>query len=396
MKILMVTPYVPYPPASGGQIRTYNLLKYLSKKHQITLVALSKDGNDSTYLPALQKYCREIYICKKPEKPWQLKNILKSVFSLQPFLIVRNYSSEARETLTKLLKEETFDVIHMETFYVMPHMPATKIPIILVEQTVEFQVYKHFVDALPMIFRPALYLDIAKLRYWEAYYWKQASRIATVSEADKKIVMQAEPKIQPYVVPNGAGEDMIMEQLPLKKSDKQTMLFLGNFSWLQNVEAANYLIGKIIPKLKEEFPNIKLVVAGQHANKIKKAGLATIINIPSSDIETVKKLYRESTLFLAPIFGPGGTRLKILAAMACGLPVISTQTGISGLDVTDHIHVILANNPEEFVRGVREAFSDKSLYEKLRENAFELVHSTYNWKAIAKRLEVAYEDIKKD
>lgn len=396
MKVLMVTPYVPYPPASGGQIRTYNLLKYLSKKHQITLVALSKDDRDSKYVPALKKYCREIYICKKPEKPWQLKNILKSGFSTQPFLIVRNYSTEARETITNLLKKETFDVIHTETFYVMPHVPATRTPIVLVEQTVEFQVYKHFVDSLPLILRPALYIDIAKLRYWEAYYWRKASLMATVSEADRSIVKQQENDLDPIVVPNGAGEDMIMEQLPAKKSDKQELLFQGNFSWLQNVEAANYLIEKIIPRLKVEFPNIKLTIAGQLASKIRKTEYATIIDIPPSDIETVKKLYRESSLFLAPIFGPGGTRLKILAAMSCGLPVISTRTGISGLDVKDHVHVLLANNPDEFVQTVREALSDKSLYEKLRKSAFELIHSTYNWETIAKRLEVAYEDIKKN
>lgn len=396
MKVLMVTPYVPYPPASGGQIRTYNLLKYLSKKHHITLVALSKNAEDSKYIPALKKYCREIYICKKPEKPWQLKNICKSVFSPQPFLIVRNYSQEARQTLTKLLKEQTFDVIHTETFYVMPHVPTTTTPIVLVEQTVEFQVYKHFVDSLPLIFRPPLYLDIAKLRYWEAYYWKQASLMATVSEQDKKIVMQVEPKIEPIVVPNGAGEDMVMDRLPDKKSDKQILLFQGNFSWLQNIEAANYLIDKIIPKIKEEFPNIQLVIGGQHANKVRKTDRATIIDIPSSDIETVKRLYRESSLFLAPIFGPGGTRLKILAAMSSGLPVISTQTGISGLEVKDSIHVLVANNPDEFVKAVSKALHDRRLYEKLRHNAFDLVHTTYNWESIAKRLEVAYEDIKRD
>lgn len=392
----MVTPYVPYPPASGGQIRTYNLLKYLSKKNDITLVALSKSSEDAKYIPSLKKYCKEIYICKKPEKPWQLKNILKSVFSLQPFLIVRNYSNEAKEVLTKLLKEQTFDVIHTETFYVMPHVPSTKTPIVLVEQTVEFQVYKHFVDSLPAIFRPALYIDIFKLRHSESYYWKKASLMATVSEQDKKIVVEEEPSLNPIVVPNGAGEDMVMEKLPTKKSDKQTLLFQGNFSWLQNIEAANYLIDKIIPILKEEFPDISLTIAGQHANKIRKTEYATILDIPSNDIETVKKLYRESSLFLAPIFGPGGTRLKILAAMSCGLPIISTQTGISGLEVKDNTHVLVANNPEEFVTAVRRALSNKNLYEKLRKNAFQLVHTTYNWESIAKRLEVAYEDIKKD
>lgn len=395
MKVLMVTPYVPYPPASGGQIRTYNLLKYLSKKHQITLVALSKDPSDSKYIPAIQKYCKEIHICKKPQKPWQINTILKSVLSTQPFLITRNYSHEARETITQLLKKESFDVIHTETFYVMPHVPQTRTPIVLVEQTVEFQVYKHFVDSLPIFIRPFLYIDIAKLRFWEAYYWKRAALMATVSEQDKKIVVQEEPNLDPIVVPNGAGEDMIIDRLPAKNSTNQTLLFQGNFSWLQNIEAANYLIENILPKLKQKFPSITLIIAGQHATKIRKTENAIIQDIQSNDIESVKRLYRESSLFLAPIFGPGGTRLKILAAMSCGLPVISTKTGISGLEVEDRKHVLVANNPQEFVDAVQLALENKPLYDTLRKNAFHLVHTTYNWETIAKRLEVAYETIKK-
>src|SRR3989304_2019379 len=108
MKILMLTPYLPYPPASGGQIRTLNLLKYLSKNNEISLIALYKNENEKTYAKYLQSYCKKIYLCKRAEKPWQIKNILKSVFSLLPFLIVRNFSEEAKHTVEKLLMEKSF------------------------------------------------------------------------------------------------------------------------------------------------------------------------------------------------------------------------------------------------------------------------------------------------
>src|SRR3989344_1468476 len=153
MKILMVTPYLPYPPASGGQIRTFNLLKYLSKKNDIVLVALYKTDHDKKYVSHLQEYCEKVYLCKRSENPWQPKNILKSLFSFQPFLIVRNFSPEAKKVLEDLLSKEHFDVIHSETFYVMPHIPQTEVPILLVEQTIEFKVYQHFIDTLPWIFR---------------------------------------------------------------------------------------------------------------------------------------------------------------------------------------------------------------------------------------------------
>ena len=136
MKILMVTPYLPYPAASGGQIRTLNLLKYLCKENEITLVALYKSNSQKFHSEYLKKYCKEIYLCKRPESPWQPGLILKSIFSLKPFLVVRNFSSEAADVIARLLKEEKFDVIHSETFYVMPHIPDTGVPILLVEQTI--------------------------------------------------------------------------------------------------------------------------------------------------------------------------------------------------------------------------------------------------------------------
>ncbi len=395
MKILMVTPYVPYPPASGGQIRTFNLLKYLSKRNYIVLVALYKKDSEKEYLSALKQYCDEVYLCKRPEKPWQIKTILKAIFTLKPFLIARNFSQEAQHTIKQLLKDEKFDVIHSETFYVMPHLPETKTPVFLVEQTIEFEVYQHFVDSLPFFLRPVLYIDILKLRYWEKFYWRRAELMATVSDTDRNTVMKVAKDLDPVVIPNGAGEDMVIETLDKKPLKQLKLLFQGNFSWLQNVEAAEFLINSVYPTLRKSFPHMELIIAGQHANKIRKSHPEiSVVEIPIHDTQTVINLYKQASLFIAPIFGPGGTRLKLLAAMACGLPIISTKTGVSGLDVTDGENVLLANTPDEFAKQIKRVIEDKGLYNSLRENAHTLILKKYNWKVIAKELENTYKKIK--
>ena len=106
-------------------------------------------------------------------------------------------------------------------------------------------------------------------------------------------------------------------------------------------------------------------------------------------------MYANSTLFVAPIFGPGGTRLKILAAMSSGLPIVTTQTGIEGLDISNNKHVLIANTPHEFVSQINKILKNKDLYNLIRENAYELVKEKYNWKKIAAELEIAYQRIKK-
>ncbi|MCL4374440.1 glycosyltransferase family 4 protein [Patescibacteria group bacterium] len=398
MKILMLTPYLPYPPASGGQIRTLNLIRYLSRKHDITLISLYKTEAEKKYLSHLQLYCRSVYLCKRPGSPWQLKNIGKALLGNDPFLIVRNYSPEAKSLLSRLLKKENYDVIHAETFYIMPHLPPTAIPIFLLEQTIEYKVYQHFVNQLPPLIKPFFLLDIMKLKRSERYYWRNAMLVGTVSDTDRKIIKALEPSIKPVVVPNGAGEEMVARTLPLKKPVPPRLLFQGNFSWLQNTEAAQYLITKIYPQIKQDFPRLELIIAGQNAqNKIKPFHdrQIKIVDIPPENSSLVKRLYQQSTVFLAPIFGPGGTRLKILAAMATGLPVISTKIGVQGLEVTDRVHVLIANQPKEFVRQIRLILSNRSLYRKIQQNAYRLVKEKYNWKTIAQQLEIIYEKIKR-
>lgn len=398
MKLLMVTPYLPYPPASGGQIRTLNLLKYLSRGNEIVLVALYKKESDKKYLSYLEPYCKEIHLCKRPENPWQIKNILQSMFSLKPFLIVRNFSPDAKRKIEQLLRTENFDVIHCETFYVMPHLPKTKVPILLVEQTIEYEVYQHFVDELPIIFRLFFYFDIVKLKYWERYYWKKATTVATVSFDDEKIIKRLESHIYPVIIPNGAGDEMFVSRFPQKTFKNPTLLFIGNFFWLQNKEAAEYLVEKIAPHLAKKFPRCRVVLAGQEAQRLQKSELknVTIVDIRPEDSKKVKSLYQNATLFIAPIHGPGGTRLKILAAMAAGLPVVGTKTGFEGLNVEDMEDVLVANTKEEFVKKIKLVLSNRALYRKLQKNAFIKAKEKYSWNSISKRLEIVYKLIQKE
>jgi len=393
MKILMVTPYVPYPPSSGGQIRTFNLLKYLSQKNQITLVCLYKNQEEKKYISTLYQYCQKIYPCKRAEKPWQMKNILKTIFSRLPFLIVRNFSNEAKEIINLLLKKENFDVIHAETFYVMPHLPKTNIPIVLVEQTIEYRVYQHFVNNLFFLLKPFFYFDILKLKQSERHFWKKANIVAAVSEADERSIKELEPNIKTVIIPNGAGDEMIVKNLPKKNLNQPILLFQGNFYWLQNVEAANFLIEKIFPKITKKYPKIKIVISGQKANQIKSKKGIEIINLDLNDSEKVKEIYKKATIFVAPIFGPGGTRLKILAAMAAGVPVISTKIGVEGLSVKDEKHILLANNPQEFIEKINKLVINNRLYQRIQKNAYQLIKNKYSWSYIAKKLEKVYQQI---
>lgn len=394
MRILMLTPYLPYPPSSGGQIRSYNLIRELSKKHKITLCSLIKFDEEKKYVNQLEIYCKQVFVFKRAEKPWTLTNILKTGLSSFPFLVIRNFSGEEKRAVKKLLKKENFDIIHAETFYVSPHIPKTKIPIVLVDQTIEYEVYLHYVKNFKWpILRPLLLLDVLKIKFWETYYWKRASRVVAVSKRDAEVMKKLVKGLSVDVVPNGVGEDL-MEEISIHFN--KTILFMGNYAWLQNIEAARILARKIFPEIKKAISDVKLLIVGQNTEKVEnlEGDGVTLKNLKIDDITGVKKAYRQSGILLAPLYGPGGTRLKILGAMASKLPVVTTTIGIEGIDAKNGQSVLVGDSLNELSENAVKLLQDSALYTKVADNARKLVDEKYSYQSIAENLSKIYEKLK--
>lgn len=394
MKILMLTPYLPFPLLTGGQVRSFNLIKRLaSRKHQITLFCLVKNDSERIYVSELEKYCQEVRVFKRSEKPWTIVNILKTGFSLYPFLVMRNWAYGEKNVIKNKLEQEKFDLIHAETFYVMPHIPQTKIPILLVEQTIEYLVYRHFADESKLLFfKPFLYLDVMKMKYWELSYWRRAKKVVAMSEEDKKSMLFQLPNLDVDIVPNGVDSAYFGKSIS-KKSKTPIILYLGNFTWLQNREAVSILIQEIWPKLKLLLPSAKLWIIGKDAK-------AFFSNLSGEDIrveeaEDVRSIYQEASLLVAPIYGGGGTRYKNFEAFASGLPVVTTSIGIGGTNAIDGVHVIVRDTPEEIAQAAVELINKPDLYKKIAGNAKKLVKEKYDWDAIANNLSNIYEELGK-
>lgn len=392
MKILMLTPYLPYPPSSGGQIRSYNLIKQLSKKHDITLYSLIKLDEERKYIGELEKYCEKVKVFKRPTKPWTLSNILKTGIGPYPFLMIRNFSPAEKSDLSSILKSEKFDIIHAETFYVSLHIPQTNTPIVLVDQTIEYEVYQHFVENFKWkLLRPLLMIDVLKIKLWETRYWKKAARVIALSKRDADSMKRLVPSLNVSVVPNGVGEDL-MDDVPLHFCQK--IIFVGNYAWLQNVEAVNILVREIFPRIKKEVSEAQLIIVGQNTDKIPTISAEDIevVDLKIEDIKGIQKAYHEGSIMVAPLYGPSGARLKIVGAMAAKLPVVTTSIGILGIDAVDGEHVLLADSYDEIARKAAKLLIDKKLYKKIATNARSLVENKYTYQAIAEKLNAVYKE----
>ncbi|OGE72224.1 hypothetical protein A3H40_02485 [Candidatus Daviesbacteria bacterium RIFCSPLOWO2_02_FULL_38_15] len=392
MRVLMLTPYLPYPLLTGGQTRSYNLIKRLSQlNHEITLFCLIKDKNEREFVPELQKFCKEVKVFNRPEKPWTLTNILRTGFSFYPFLVIRNWAKGESIAIAKKLQSEKFDLIHAETFYVMPHIPKTNIPILLVEQTIEYLVYRHFADEVKMVFfKPFLYMDVFKMKYWELKYWQKAQRVVAMSEEDKKSMLSQIPSLNVDIVPNGVDSEYFGRKLT-DRSKTPIVLYLGNFTWLQNREAVDILVNKIWPKVKIRLPNAKLWIIGKNAEEFFPKLESSDIRV--DEVKDVRVVYQQAAILVAPIYGGGGTRYKNFEAFASGLPVVTTSIGIRGTKAKDGIEVIIRDEPEEIAEAIIQLLNNGKLYEKIAGKAKKMVQVEYDWDPIANKLSSIYQSL---
>lgn len=393
MKILMITPYLPYPLVSGGQIRTYNLLKNLAPKHKITLASFIRDPQEEKYIKELKPYCQKVVIFKR-RKAWSPVNIILSALTPFPFLVCIYYDFRVRMQIKKELEVETYDLIHAETFYVMPNIPQTKIPIFLVEQVIEYLVYQRFVEGLPawMFFlKPLLLIDVFKIKFWERYFWKKAKRLAAMSQDDRDFIQNLEPNLKVDVVANGVDIDYFTKTKK-QKPKHPTVLFVGQFKWLPNRDATKFLVEKIWPKIKEEIPSSKLWIVGRNPPD-------DILSFASGDvkvdgnIEDIRLAYGASDVLLAPIRNGRGTKYKILEAMATKTPIIGTKLAVEGINVTNGKEALVAQTAEDLASQSVEVLKNPHFGQTLAQNAFRLVKDKYSWTKISNNLDKVYKEV---
>ena len=395
MNILMLLPYLPYPPSEGGQVRSYKLIKLLSRHHNITLVCFSRQHNTPDQIDHMKQFCKKVIVIERG-KTWTLSNILRTGFSPYPFLVSIYYSPKIRQILSEELINN-YDLIHAEMSYTLPYLPPHHLPIILVEQTIMSRIFAHQAKTDKRFwFKPFMWIDIAKMRYWEKYYWRKVQKVVAVSREDANVIEKMVPGIKADVVPNGVGEDV--SNLPRSIHYNHSLLYMANYKWIQNWDAAELLAKKVFPAIKIKIPDAKLVIAGQFPTPEVKS-LADknldieVLELRDNDFAGVVNAYLRAGLFVAPMYAPGGTRLKILAAMAAMVPVVTTAIGAEGYGAVDGKSIIIGGDPQDLADKSIQVLKNKKLYSYLAQQARKLVDTKFTWEPIAKKLESIYEDL---
>jgi glycosyltransferase involved in cell wall biosynthesis len=396
-KILMITPYIPRLSQSGGQRHSYYTLKYLSPKNDITLICISPDESG---LDDIKPFCKKVIVIKRG-KTWDPKKILATGFSPYPFLLMKYISQELKETINKEIEENSFDLIHCDCLYPMPSVPKTDIPIVLVDVTIEYAIYQHYIETLTgwkKLLIPLLWIDVQKLKFWETYYWKNTRTVVMFSSDDQKFVSKITKRDDIKVFNDGVDPKYFNIPRKTKISTKPSILFgVSNMKWMQNRESVELILKLYWPKISAKYPDSKLYIVGRFAPDFFGKYQSSRVIVCEADAEGGSKdpqyYYEHSWILLAPMGSGGGTRNKFLEGMTFGLPVITTpEGGMGSIKINNYEHAIVCPS-SEILKNVYDLIENKIKREKMSQKARALIKTNYSFDQCVEGLNQIYESI---
>lgn len=360
MKILFLTAHLPYPPFSGGRRREFELISRLSRSFEIHLCSITKSWKaDSMYINDLLQYCRRVNLFEAVEPTTK-----QQYYAHYPHQMKKHVSEEASSYISFLLKDHTFDVVHIEGYYLLQHLPTkVEVPILLIEHNIEHLLpLQRFMVAVTEEERSYFWSEYIKTLKWEQLTWKRATVCVALTKEDKISMERLGSNIDVRLIPNGSDHQKKVDDVtsllsnsfeyPLIRDNCPSVLFVGNFAYEPNVDAALYFCRDIFPLILKDVPNVKLFLVG-NAPPSEICSLASNRHIEvSGRVASLIPFYKHADVVVCPLRIGGGIKVKVLEALGHGKAIVSTSIGAQGLDLSTYRAVAVADEATDFAENV--------------------------------------------
>jgi glycosyltransferase involved in cell wall biosynthesis len=305
------------------------------------------------------------------------------------------HSEELFDTIKKQASLVDFDIVQIEhgrmDLYLEALPPTSQSKSVLMFHNFTYQQYGRVSRVERNLIRKLRsFLNSYTMLKWEPSYAQRFTCSTTVSELDKKLLLDANPHLRVEVIPNGVD---IKKYQPLPMEDlSPSMMFIGNMGYPPSADAMLFFCRDILPLIRRTIPDVELWIVGRDAPP-DVLNLADENTHVTGRVEDVIPYYQRSSICIVPLRAGGGTRLKILESMALGRPVVSTTIGCEGLDVVDGQHLLVADDAEQFAEKTVRLLTDQQLHRTLSAYGRRLVETSYDWDVIAKQLMDVFADI---
>lgn len=388
MKILFITTRIPLPSSKGDQLVTYNRLRTLSKYHEITLFSFYGNVTERENLELIKSYCSSIHLVKLPKWMSYVNVAAKGLINNSPLQVLYYRSNKFKKALNDLIKTNQFDVIHVCLLRLAPYLKDITTPKVLeLIDSMQLNLSRKLeIETFPMTL---LYREeLRRIKRMEEQLGNSFDQLIVVAEADRKLI----PSDNVSVIPNGVDTTHFHPTGRVAGTTK--VIFTGNMDYAPNIHAVMWFVNNCYEGILEQIPNMKLIIAGgnppQKLKNISKQFPGTVV---TGFVESIAQYLNNSSLSIAPMQSGSGMQNKILEAMACGLPVVSTSLGLGSIGATPGKEIIIANTPDAFIKAVVLLLQDDKHAQDIGLNAREYVVNNHSWEHSALEVNGIYRRI---
>jgi polysaccharide biosynthesis protein PslH len=374
----------------------------LGRSHDITAVSLiTPDLDAAAAEAAMRRYCREVTLV--PARPWQGTG--KRLQQLRALLSTRSFERRIfdlpalRRALRQVLRARAFDVVNVEFPFLVHQQLAVAPPgfppplRVLDEHNIEFDLARQQAsDEHGLARQLHNAANWPKLRREETYAFRTFDGVTFCSEADQARARALVPSLHSAVVPNAVDVEEFRPAAWLPPSDGRTVLFFGALNYFPNVDGLLYLLREVWPLLEKSHPRARLKVVGQHPPPEVLAFRGPRVDV-TGKVEDVRPHLASAAVTIVPLRIGGGTRFKILEAMAMARPVVSTTLGAEGISARPGEDILLADSPARFAAEVGRVLEDPGLAASLGARGRALVEQRYSWASAAETLEAFLREL---
>lgn len=398
MKILYITQLLPVPQDTGGKIKTFQTIKLLAQENKVHLVCFVPSASELKHRQKLEKVCASVRVFVWPKTTANYRQMVGDVFfnlfSRAPFTLYRYSSPEMHAYLDRLLRKEEFDIIWIDHLNMAQYLPRRQAGLprqkkqtwVLEEHNIESSAKASIVRHERSIFKFIFAHEATRLWFYERKVIPRFDYWLAISRPDRQALIKrgANPD-RAFFLPTPFAVK------PLYTPGSKEILFIGLLSWWPNKDGFAWFYQKVFPPIRKKLPQVKFVAVGAQARPFMEEAAARDPNlILPGYVAEIEPYLAAAGVFVVPLRMGGGIRIKILTAMAAGVPVVATTKAAEGIEVTHGKNILLADTPEEFARQVVRILTDRKLAQRLSQGGKKLIKDKYNKESAARTLRLTY------
>jgi sugar transferase (PEP-CTERM/EpsH1 system associated) len=409
VNLLFLTPQLPHPPRQGTAIRNWGLIRHLVTRHRITLLSFAEEGQSVT--PELGAACARVISVPAPRR--SRMDRLRTLFSPEPDLARRLWSPDFARAVSSILSEGHFDVVHFEGLETTPYLnlfklqpqPQSRPKLLYDAHNAEHVIQQRaFLTDIrmggPRRWPAAIYswLQLPRLKRFEASSLRAVDHVTCVSPEDAAVLRHLVPELQPVLVPNGIDVSdythSAFRYQPSASSQQPSarIVFTGKMDYRPNVDAAVWFADAVWPLIRAAQPQAEFVIVGQKpAPAVQALNGRGGVRVTGA-VDDARPYIAGAAVYVAPLRLGGGTRFKLLEAMALARPIVSTAIGAEGFAVQPGRELCIADTPDGFAQAVLKLLGDTAYAQSMGQAGRAFVQANYDWSMIIPRLEAVYGD----